>query len=119
MADAPFRLLSGVSHEDEARDRGASDMATDMAALPIHGALEALGQAITRLEEALTRRQARETETEAASVVEGEQRARDMAALRGEYESLRDEYGRLREAVELVDGRLDGTITRLRAMLEG
>lgn len=86
---------------------------------PVQSALEILGHAIDRLETALSGWEARTSGTVADASAETRRREEDLAALRGEYEILRDEYGQLRHVVEKVDGRLDGTVNRLRAMLEG
>jgi len=88
-----------------------------MAGQRVDEALQALGQAIARLEAAVTAREARLAEDERDD--RHEQDARDRTALREEYELLRNDYHELRQVVEQVDGRLDGTVTRLRALLEG
>ncbi|WP_299442396.1 hypothetical protein [uncultured Rhodospira sp.] len=86
-----------------------------MAGQRVDEALQALGQAIARLEAAVTAREARQAEASA----EGDRDDQDRTALRQEYELLRNDYHELRQVVEQVDGRLDGTVARLRALLEG
>lgn len=92
-----------------------------MAGQQVDEALQALGQAIARLEAAVTAREARLTEASAEGEQDerDEQDARARTALRQEYELLRNDYHELRQVVEQVDGRLEGTVTRLRALLEG
>jgi chromosome segregation ATPase len=77
-------------------------------------ALEVLGKAINRLESAVAARADRLTRDEADS----EATQRDVSALRDEYAALRGDYTQLRDVVEQVDGRLDGTVARLRALLD-
>lgn len=83
-------------------------------ARPVDQALEGLGRSIARLESALSAREEQRVRTAAddASAAEAD-------ALRAEYDRLNAEYEQLRAVVGQVDGRLEGTVARLRAMLQG
>ena len=80
----------------------------------VESALQALGRAIDRLDTALVAHADQRVEA-------AETQARldhNIADLRGEYDSLRGEYAQLRQVVTEVNGRLDGTVSRLRTLLE-
>jgi len=80
----------------------------------VESALQALGRAIDRLDTALVAH----ADQQVASAETQARLDRHLAGLRGEYESLRGEYAQLREVVTEVNGRLDGTVSRLRALLK-
>jgi len=80
----------------------------------VESALEALGNAIDRLDTALV------SHTDEWAEASEHQTRLDshVAGLRDEYDTLRGEYAQLREVVSEVNGRLDGTVSRLRALLQ-
>lgn len=80
----------------------------------VESALQALGRAIDRLDTALVAYADRQVD-----VAETQTRLdQHITGLRGEYDSLRGEYAQLRDVVTEVNGRLDGTVSRLRALLK-
>jgi len=103
-------------------DQSALRPVADETMRPVDMALEQLGLAIARLEAALSEREQDRAARDGTAAAAAETAARqdaDLDALRQEYTRLHGEYEQLRTVVGQADGRLEGTVARLRALLEG